>query len=222
MITSNTFNFLKSLKDNNSKEWMKDHRHEYYTTKNNVEDFASNLIYEISKFDEMIASRPPHPTKCVTRLTRDMRFPTTKGPYKWDYYVVVGYQGIQGLAASYAVHIEPGNCFVGGGTPNPKGIDLLNYRQKVSDKFDAFKNIVENPTFIDLFPNGITSQLGIVKKRVPAAFQKNDPASEYLKKEGFITREKLEDEDLQTSEGFAKIIKLLKGSFPLVEFLNKP
>jgi len=221
MITAETLAFLTNIRDHNTKEWMEANRKEYLEMKANVEDFASDLVNEISKFDNLIASRPPHPTKCVTRLTRDMRFPTTKGPYKWDYYVVVGYQGIQGLAASYAVHIEPGNCFAGGGTPNPKGIDLLNYRKKVSYNFDEFKKIIENPTFVKLFPNGITSQSGVVKKRIPAAFQKNDPAAEYLKKEGFITREKLADEDLQTSEGFAKIIQLLKGSHPLVAFLNE-
>lgn len=221
MISAKTFEFLKNLQNNNTKEWMGSHRNEYYDMKSEVEYFASEMIKEISKFDSMIRSRPPHPTKCVTRLTRDMRFPTTKGPYKSDYYVVVGYEGIQGVAASYAVHIEPGNCFVGGGTPNPKGIHLLNYRKKVSDRFSEFRTIVESTEFKSLFTNGITSQSGIVKKRVPSGFQQNDPAVNYLKKEGFITREKISDTDLQTINGYKKIVELLEGSMPLVTFLNK-
>lgn len=221
MIAQHTFDFLKRLEKNNSKDWVNAHRDELDEMKADVVAFAAVLVAEISKFDAVIAANPPEPKKCVTRLNRDMRYGSDKGPYKTNFYVVVGAQGIQGVAASYCVYIEPGQCFVGGGAPNPMGADLLNYRKKVSDNFADFQEIVTSNPFKSLFPNGITSQSGKVKKRMPRGFEADDPAAEYLKKEGFITRENVTNHDLMTNDGLKKIVKLLKGSQPLVHFLNE-
>jgi len=221
MLHQDTFDFLKRLKNNNTAEWVDDHRDDLSNTKRDVVEFASVIVDEISKFDPSIKKRPPRPETCVTRLNRDMRFGTRKGPYKTDFYIVVGLQGIQGVAASYAVHVEPGNCFAGGGTPNPKGADLLNYREKVSSHFDEFADIVSSKEFKDLFPNGIQSQSGKILKRMPRDFKRDDPAADFLKKEGFITRERLPDQRMTASEGLNEITSLLEGSKPLVEFLNK-
>lgn len=220
MISPATFDFLALLKENNSKEWMDEHRSQYRDMKSDVLAFAGLLVDEISNFDPAIAENPMPPEKCVTRLNRDMRFGKGKGPYKTDYYIVIGLQGIQGLAASYAVHIEPGNCFAGGGAPNPMGPDLQMYRQKVADGFSGFSEIITDTSFTDLFPNGITSQSGVVKKRVPRTFSPEDPAADFLKKEGFITREKLADHDLIEPAGLPKVLDLLEGSKPLIDFLN--
>ena len=126
MINQHTFEFLKNLENNNTKEWVDAHRLELNKVKDDVIAFAGVLVEEISKFDLTIRANPPFPKKCVTRLNRDMRFGKGKGPYKTDFYIVVGSQGIQGVAASYCVHVEAGNCFAGGGAPNPMGADLLN------------------------------------------------------------------------------------------------
>nr|GEV52260.1 aldehyde dehydrogenase family 3 member H1 [Tanacetum cinerariifolium] len=214
MIAQHTFDFLKRLEQNNSTDWVNAHRDELDETKADVVAFAAVLVKEISKFDSAIAANPPEPKKCVTRLNRDMRYGKSKGPYKTNFYVVVGAEGIQGVAASYCVYLESGKCFVGGGAPNPMGADLLNYRKKVSDNFDDFTKIVNSSSFKSLFSNGITSQSGVVKKRMPRGFEADDPAAEYLKKEGFITRESVTDQDVMTEEGLKKIVKLLKGSQP--------
>lgn len=86
------------------------------------------------------------------------------------------------------------------------GADLLNYRKKVSDHFTDFKEIITSSSFKRLFSSGITSQSGIVKKRVPRDFEVENPAAEFLKKEGFITREVLPDHDLMTEKGLKKTL----------------
>src|SRR5205809_508452 len=113
MISQHTFDFLTRLDQNNSNEWVNAHRDELTETKNDVIAFAAILVEEISKFDPAIGLNPPQAKKCVTRLNRDMRLARGRGPYKKDFYLVVGTEGIQGVAASYCVHIEAGNCFVG-------------------------------------------------------------------------------------------------------------
>lgn len=221
MLRGQTFDFLKRLGDNNTREWVDAHRDELDDAKNDVIAFASVITSEISKFDPAIAENPPEPRKCVTRLNRDMRFGKGKEPYKTDFYIVVGVQGIQGVAASYAVHVEPGNCFAGGGAPNPRGANLASYRKKISVGFDDFRKIVESEAFEELFPHGITSQSGVVKKRIPHGFDADDPAADILKMEGFITRERLQDHALQTPGELGRIVQLLEGSKPLIQFLNR-
>jgi uncharacterized protein (TIGR02453 family) len=221
MLRQGTLDFLIRLKSNNSTEWARKHRDEMNDAKRDIVDFASKIVREISIFDGSIAKNQPDPEKCVTRLNRDMRFGSKTGPYKSDFYVVVGVQGIQGVAASYAVHIEPGNCFVGGGAPNPKGADLLNYRKKISEDFDEFKSIVSCRSFVKQFPNGIQSQSGKSLQRGPRHFDQDDPAIEYLKKDGFITREFVPDRNLTTADGIKEIVDLLRGSKPLIDFLNE-
>lgn len=221
MLHQHTFDFLKRLGENNTREWADLHRNELNDAESDVVAFASVVLSEICEFDPAIAKNRPEPRKCVTRLNRDMRFGKGKGPYKTDFYIVVGLQGIQGIAASYAVHVEPGNCFAGGGAPNPMGPDLLAYRQKVSVGFDEFTAIIESKAFKKLFPHGITSQSGVSKKRIPRDFDPDDPAADFLKMEGYITRERIPNSALMTDGGLDRIVELLKGSKPLVNFLNK-
>lgn len=222
MLDPRTFDFLRDVADNNSKDWMDAHRDRYRAAVDDVTTFAGHLVEQISAFDPAIAAHPPRPDKCVTRLARDMRFGHGKGTYKTDWYVVVGLQGIQGLAASYAVHIEPGNCFAGGGAPKTRGADLLMYRRTVSDGYAEYRRIVTDVRFQQLFPHGIQCQSGVRHKLVPHGFDRDDPAAEDLKLEGFITREPLPDHDLTTEAGVGRVLALLEGSRPLVDFLNGP
>lgn len=220
MIDQRTFKFLDLLAANNSKEWMDDHRREYRSMRADVVDFAAEIIDQITQFDPAIRARRPDPATCITRLARDLRFGRGKGSYKTDYYIVVGLEGIQGVAASYCVHLEKDNCFAGAGAPNPRGADLLAYRQKVSQNFDRFEAIVTEPGFASLFPNGIQCQSGKSLKRVPVGFSRDDPAADYLKLEGFITRERVPDGSLTDPRGLETVVELLAGSKPLVDFLN--
>ncbi|MEQ9220021.1 MAG: DUF2461 family protein [Cyclobacteriaceae bacterium] len=43
-ITQPTFQFLKSLKKNNDRDWFKDHKKEYEKAKNEFIDFMDALI----------------------------------------------------------------------------------------------------------------------------------------------------------------------------------
>ncbi|QHC61059.1 DUF2461 domain-containing protein [Rathayibacter sp. VKM Ac-2760] len=221
MLNKTTFDFLRTLRENDSQAWMASHREEYRAARDDVIAFAGELITTVSAFDPVIARASLRPEKSVTRLVRDRRFGADRPPYKTDYYIVIGTQGIQGPAASYAVHVEPGNCFVGGGAPNPTGEELLRFRRRVSDDFSEFSGIVTSDRFTELFPHGITSQSGSWTKRIPRGFDADDPARDVLRGKGFITREPLADSDLTSDAGMARISRLLEGSKPLIDFLER-
>ena len=82
MIHKQTFDFLRDIKSNNSKEWMDENRENYQLAKENILEVAELLLANISKFDGNISALHLDPKKCITRLNRDLRFSKDKTPYK--------------------------------------------------------------------------------------------------------------------------------------------
>jgi uncharacterized protein (TIGR02453 family) len=70
------------------------------------------------------------PEKCITRLIRDLRFSKDITPYKTDYYMVLNKNGKNSSSAFYYIHIEPSNCFVGGGVYSPQAKEFKKIRKK--------------------------------------------------------------------------------------------
>jgi uncharacterized protein (TIGR02453 family) len=136
MINKSTLKFLKDLKLNNSKEWLNDNKKSYENAKNDILTLTSELISSVSNIDKKISNAYLDPKKCITRLNRDLRFAKDKTPYKTDYYIVLNKNGKNSASAFYYLHIEPNNCFVGGGVYNPQPDQLKKIRQEIDYAFD--------------------------------------------------------------------------------------
>jgi len=219
MINNNTLSFLKDLKLNNSKEWLDDHRVVYENAKNDVLTLTSELIASLSGLDNTISKAFLDPKKCITRLNRDLRFAKDKTPYKTDYYIVLNKNGKNSPSAFYFLHIEPANCFVGGGVYNPQPEQLKKIRQEIDYAFDEWTTILNDEIFRTTFPVGINNS-GVLSK-IPKEFGEGNQASEFLKMKGFYTLEKLTDIEMISIDTFAKINSCFKTTKPLIDFLNR-
>ena len=219
MINNNTLSFLKDLKLNNSKEWLDDHRVVYENAKNDILTLTSELIASLSGLDNTISKAFLDPKKCITRLNRDLRFAKDKTPYKTDYYIVLNKNGKNSPSAFYFLHIEPANCFVGGGVYNPQPEQLKKIRQEIDYAFDEWTTILNDEIFRTTFPVGINNS-GVLSK-IPKEFGEGNQASEFLKMKGFYTLEKLTDIEMISIDTFAKINSCFKTTKPLVDFLNR-
>ena len=219
MLEKNTFKFLKDLKLNNSKEWLDSNKNYYEYAKNDILKLTSELILSLSEIDMTISIAQLDPKKCITRLNRDLRFSKDKTPYKTDYYIVLNKNGKNSSSAFYYLHIEPDNCFVGGGVYNPQPEQLKKIRQEIDYSFDEWKVIINDKLFKKSFPSGINNS-GVLS-RTPKEFDEANEASEFLKMKGFFTTEKLTDKELISSETFKKINSYFMTTKPLVDFLNR-
>ena len=186
--------------------------------KDNILAVTENLIHSVSQFDEEIAKADLDPKKCITRLNRDLRFSKDKTPYKTDYYIVLNKNGKNSPSAFYFVHIEPNNCFVGGGVYNPQTSELKKIRSEISACFPEWNEIILAKKFRANFPSGIHNSGTLVRN--PKEFEPDDPAMEFLKMKGFYTQEALEVEEIQSSQVSVKFIAYFKAVKPLVDFLN--
>jgi len=219
MLNLKTLDFLKELKLNNSKEWLEDNRADYESVKNDILALTTTLIESISDIDATVASAYLDPKKCITRLNRDLRFAKDKTPYKTDYYIVISKNGKNSSAAFYYLHIEPENCFVGGGLYNPQPEELKKIRQEIDYSFEEWENILIDKEFKSVFVSGINNS-GMLSK-VPKEFKESNKASTYLKMKGFYTAEKITDKDMILKDTIKKLNICFKTVKPLVDFLNK-
>jgi len=219
MINKNTLKFLKDLKLNNSKEWLDENKKVYENAKNDILTLAIELITSISDLDKTFLNAYLDPKKCITRLNRDLRFAKDKTPYKTDYYIVLNKNGKNSPSAFYYLHIEPNNCFVGGGVYNPQPAQLKKIRQEIDYAFDEWTAIINDKTFKKTFPSGINNS-GVLTK-TPKEFDKANQARDFLRMKGFYTMEKLTDKEIVSLDTFEKINSYFKTTKPLVDFLNR-
>lgn len=219
MIHKNTLTFLKDLGRNNSKYWLNNNRKKYEGTQGNILALTVELITSLSSIDTTISNTYFDPKKCITRLNKDLRFAKDKTPYKSDFYIILNKNGKKSPSAFYYVHIEPNNCFVGGGVYNPLPEHLKKIRQEIDHFFDEWTSIINDKTFKKIFPSGIHNS-GILT-RIPKGFSEASRASDFLKMKGFYTKEKISDIEIQSKDSFAKIISCFKAIKSLVSFLNR-
>ena len=145
------FRFLKELRENNNREWFHAHKEWYLTVKAGHEDFINRVIPALAvrepEVDGLMAK------DCIFRIYRDIRFSPNKEPYKTHIgaYMVKG--GKQSPRAGYYVHIEPGNCMIGGGIWCPEPSLLKALRKDVYDNIDEFTGIIRDTEFQKYYGN---------------------------------------------------------------------
>lgn len=155
MIKQTSLNFLKELKKNNSREWFEQNKLLYQAYKDDIILFTEKLLLELAKLDVSIANANLISKKCLTRVNRDLRFSKDKTPYKNYVLIVFNKNAPHGNTAGYFVHIEPGNCMVGGGIWQTTPEFLKKIRQEIRYSYEEFNGIISSKQFQDLFPSGI-------------------------------------------------------------------
>src|SRR3569833_2922781 len=150
-IYPETFDFLRDLVANNNRDWFMAHKAEHDRAKENVIEFAGELLKELSKIDPSL-DRNLDPKKAVMRIYRDVRFSLDKTPYKNNF--AIGRMTTSGnnvLHVGYYMHIQPGASFVAGGSWMPETDQLKKIRQEIDYNAAELKGIIDAPEFKKLF-----------------------------------------------------------------------
>lgn len=219
MIELDTLQFLRELKKNNRKEWFEKNRTRYEHAKKNFIEFASELIYGVSKFDPAILKSQLDPKKSISRINRDIRFSKDKSPYKTNLFLIISAKGKNAHSAAYYFHLEPDSSFLGGGVYMPEPNELFKIRNQIHKKFGAWEKILKNKELQATYLEGILSPETL--SRIPKGFLDTSPAREYLKKKGFYVKTEMSDKQLSDSKVTSKILEKYKVVRPLIDFLNE-
>lgn len=169
--------FLRELKENNNREWFAAHKARYNQLKAGFDAMVEELIGRIALWDEEVKNLSAR--DCVYRIYRDVRFSPDKSPYKTHFGAYIcGFRGRNSGRCGYYLHIEPGNCLMGGGCYCPEPALLKRLRQDIYDNIEEFTSILRHPDFRTEFPE-IDAE-GKLKK-VPAPFPADFPEADLLK-----------------------------------------
>ncbi|WP_449258121.1 DUF2461 domain-containing protein [Chlorobium limicola] len=220
MLTTSILSFLGNLRANNTREWFDLHRLEYQEAYGDMLGLTSDLLREISCFDNAIEASGLDPESCIMRLHRDVRFSKDKSPYKTNFFVFISPGGRKSPFGGYYVHIGPeGESFAGGGVYMPEPAVLARLREEIDGHFSEWSSIVSSEVFLIAFPEGVLPS-GMLK-RPPKGYGTTSPAIEYLKYKGYYTRRFLSDAEV-TSSGFVpRLVALFRTVKPMVDFLNR-
>jgi uncharacterized protein (TIGR02453 family) len=218
MIQKSTLGFLKKLKKNNNREWFNTNKHMYDEARQDFEIFVDALILTVSDFDSACAGLEPK--KCIFRIYRDVRFSKNKSPYKINFGAVLRHGGRKSVNKSdYYFHLQPGNeSFAGGGLFQPDNTLLKKVRRKIADDFDEWQEIIKNKEFKKHFKSFWNED---ALKRVPAGYDADHPAAEFLKLKHFIVWKDLTDEEVTSQKLVDKCDRIYRAIYPMLEFLNK-
>lgn len=215
MIRKQTFDFLKKLAANNSREWFHANRPLYDAERANVLEFVTILLGEISKFDHRLTGVEAE--DCLFRIFRDARFSRHKTPYKTNFGAFMKSGGRSTPGAGYYLHIEPGNCFVSGGIYMPPAPLLLAIRTAIAREAAPFKKIIGAPAFIKLF-GGLSGDTLVT---APKGFPRDHPEIELLKYRHYLVYRGLSEKTVLSKEFSSVCIESFMAMRKFNAYLNE-
>lgn len=219
MLQATTIQFLKNLKQHNTKEWFDANRGKYEAAKEDFAGLVKKVIEVHGKKDEGIAALLPK--DCMFRINRDIRFSKDKTPYKTNFGASINRGGKKSIYAGYYLHCDAGGeSFAGGGLWMPEAEDLKKVRQEIDYAFDEFKGIVTSKKFVATYKELYRGEDSVLS-REPKGYDKDNPAIEYIKFKSFVAMQPLTDADLTGKDLLKKIGAAFEVLQPLVEFINR-
>jgi uncharacterized protein (TIGR02453 family) len=215
-INPETFDFLKKLVANNNREWFQANKAEHDKARENVIEFARELIKQVHLVDPLVDAELD-PKKCVMRIYRDIRFRKDKTPYKNNFGVSIPTLGSRTGGVEYYFHIQPDKAFIAGGYWMPDTEHLKKIRQEIDYNADDLKKIIDNAEFKKLFGDfRKQDQL----KTVPREYSADNENIDLLKLKSFIVSHPVSDKALMKPDALEHIAMVCSKLYPLNIFLR--
>ncbi|NML20203.1 DUF2461 domain-containing protein [Pseudoflavitalea sp. G-6-1-2] len=219
MIQASTLTFFRQLRKNNHKQWFDEHRAQYDAARADIEQFLQALIDKHGKKDPEISNNTGKAS--MYRINRDIRFSKDKTPYKSHQAAGFGKGGKKAELAGYYVHIEPdGKTMIAGGLWMPSGDNLKHVRQEIDYCYDEFSKIIKGKKFKSQFGD-LDRGEGMSLVKVPAGFEKDNPAAEELKLKSWLVQKTFTDAEVTSKDFLKKAAEAFETMMPLIKFLNR-
>jgi uncharacterized protein (TIGR02453 family) len=229
-FTQDTLKFLSDLATHNSREWFLANKTRYELDVKApalrlIEALAPRLA-EISP--QIIASAKPVGGS-LFRIHRDVRFSSDKSPYKTHigmsfYHAATkatpraqsGGTAMMGRldAPVLYLHIQPGECFLGGGVWHPQKEALGLIRRYIVNNAASWTEATRAPGLPAPWSLG-----GESLSRPPAGFKPDHPLIEDLKRKDFIASHPLSDDDILAPDLDQRLAQHYQQIAPLIDWL---
>jgi len=215
-FTPKTFKFLRDLAANNNRVWFAENKARYEATlRDPFLQLITDLQAPLAKISTHYRADPRAQNGSMFRIHRDTRFANDKTPYKtWAgaRFVHERRREIQG--PSFYIHIQPRDCFAGGGLWHPEPPTLQKIRNFLADNPAAWKKAVHAKAFRERF-----EFWGESLTRPPRGF---DPAHELIvdiRRRNFAAGQAMPDAIATSDELLPFVADTFKRVAPMIDYL---
>ena len=217
-FTKQTFTFLASLAENNTREWFTEHKQDYEKlVREPALDFISDMSDEIPSISRHFLAQPKKMGGSLMRVYRDTRFSKDKTPYKTNIGIQFRHStGKDVHAPGYYLHIAPDESFVGVGLWHPDADTLFKIRESIVKNDRAWIKARDDKHFKQDF-----ELVGDALTNSPRGFAKDHPLVEDLKRKDFIALAALTKSNVTSNNLRSHVVGRFKRAEPLMHFLCK-
>ncbi|XEV04405.1 hypothetical protein FSHL1_009692 [Fusarium sambucinum] len=232
-IHPNSLLFLKDLKVNNNRAWLKEaHDEEFRRAYKDWETFVERTTPSIMSIDDTI---PELPAKDVMfRIYRDLRFSPDGKPYKAHFSAAWSRTGRKGSYAHYYIHCEPDASFIAGGIFAPNAEQLQRLRASIDERPMRWRRVLNDDNlklvFLPQARNKATEEAALkafafenketALKTRPKGFMMDHRDIELLKLRKFTLSRKIPDDILCAEDAQERIVEILQPLVAFISFLN--
>ncbi|MGB1042271.1 MAG: DUF2461 domain-containing protein [Tenacibaculum sp.] len=208
-LEKTTFQFLKTLENNNNRDWFADNKNLYEASLKNAKAVFSLMHQNLESHDEIEKQK-------IYRIYRDVRFSKDKTPYNPRFAVSFSRSGKQ-LRGGYFLQIKPGDTILGGGFWQPEKEDLFRIRKEFELDDSEIREILSEEKFIKYFNGNLE---GDELKTAPKGFDKEHKAIDLIKKKGFIAVRRFSDKEVLSNKFVTEVDNSFKALRPYFNLMS--
>ena len=208
-VNPELFSFLKTLKNNNQRDWFNDHKHQFKLLQTEVKQVYTSIFNSLNTFDEIDSFK-------LFRIYRDVRFSKNKQPYKTHIggsfnRVKPQYRG------GYYVHLEPENkSFIAIGFWQPNKEDLFRIRKELEQDADEFEKLIQAKPFKNIWGELEGEEL----KTAPKGFDKLHQNIKFIRKKQYIFSKAYTDKEVLSSDFIHSVNQAFKTVRPFYDYMS--
>ncbi len=213
MNFENLFHFLKTLEQNNSKEWMDANRKWYYEVRDAYISWLNELNLTIAGFDNDYFDSPGK--KGINRINNNLMFHPNKPIYK-DHFGA-GLDKAPNTADFY-IEVGPNKSFLAGGLWRPEPKILKSVREAIDYDGEQLEKILSKKSFKETFGSLYEDEK---LKSAPKGYSNDHPHIRLLRHKTFAVLHSLDQKEVFQKNFKDKIIAVYKEMLPFRRYLNQ-
>ncbi|KAF3942394.1 hypothetical protein ABW19_dt0208136 [Dactylella cylindrospora] len=234
---------IHQLAMNNERDWFHANKDIYKIALADFKSFCTVLQEKVTEVDWTVPILPLERHN-LFRIHRDIRFSSSKIPYKEYFSVAFSRTGKQGLYAKYYLSIQPGDqSFLGGGLWHPEATHVSLMRREIDRHPDRLKGILASNDFYGNFLNPSASPTSrVIKtakgvrdlavkrfvernsedalKTAPKGYDKTHPDINLLRLKSYTVGKRISDEEILQPNAMDYIVEIIRAMEPFITYLN--
>lgn len=215
-FTAATFRFLRDLAAHNDRDWFAANKPRYEDVlRQPYLRLITDLQAPLAKISPHYRADPRPQGGSLFRQHRDTRFSNDKRPYKtWAGARFFHERWREIEAPSLYLHLQPGECFVGGGFWHPSPDTTKKIRAFLADNPAAWIKATRGKAFAARFVLG-----GETLTRPPRGFDPALALIEDIKRKDFVATQSFDERLATSAELRPFVVDAFKAVAPMIDYL---